>query len=114
MKNLLSLSTPWGNGESKEIVAPSNIPTGGLSGDGGKILKLSLEWLLIAAVLLSLGFIIYGGLNYIMSQGDKTKLESARKTIIFAVVGLIVILLSFFVINLIGSALGVSFIDLKF
>jgi hypothetical protein len=44
-----------------------------------------------------------------MSEGDKTKVQSARRTITFAIIGLIVALLSFFFLNFIGKALGADF-----
>ncbi len=109
---LLSLTIPGSNG-SIEVEAPENIPTGGLSGDGGKIIGLAFTWLLIAAVIIALFFLLYGGGNYIMSQGDKTKIESARRTIIFAIVGLLVVLLSFFIVSFFGKALGVDFINIS-
>lgn len=112
MEKLLSLTIPGTDGNSQEIVAPSGIPTGGLSGDGGKILGLGLTWLLIASIIIAFLFLIYGGANWIMSEGDKTKVESARRTITYAILGLLVVFLSFFVMSLIGSALGVNFFNL--
>lgn len=108
MKNLLSLKI---NGE--EIPAPTNIPTEGLSGTGGKIIGFGLTLFLISAVLLAFGFLIYGGYNWIMSEGDKTKVESARKTIIFAIIGLILCFLSFFLVNILGAILNVNFFNLS-
>ena len=104
----LALKIPGNDGTSIEIEAPSGIPTGGLSGDGGKIIGNSIALFLIVVVLLTFGFLIYGGINWIMSGGDKTKLESARRTIIYAIIGLIVAFLSFFFVNLFGSAFGVD------
>lgn len=102
MNHLLSLKIPGPDG-SQEIVAPSGVPSGGLSGDGGKIITAGIAIFLVVAILLSLGFLVYGGLNWIMSGGDKTKVESARKTIIYAIIGLVICMLSFFIITLIGS-----------
>lgn len=111
MEKLLSLTIPGSNGPV-EIEAPANIPTGGLEGDGGTIIGLVLTWLLIATVVITLLFLLYGGLNWIMSEGDKTKVESARRTIIYAIIGLFVAFLSFFVISFVGSMLGVNFFQL--
>ncbi len=108
MKNLLSLTIPGVDGTPQEILAPSGIPTGGLDGDGGRLIANGIALLLIASILVAFGFVIYGGANYIMSEGDKTKVESARRTIIFAIVGLIVSLLSFFIVNFFGAAFGVN------
>ena len=91
------------------IQAPPNIPTGGLSGSGGKIFSFGIALFLIVAVILAFGFLIYGGFNWIMSEGDKTKVESARKTIIYAILGLILCFVSFFIVLFLGGILGVDF-----
>ena len=95
------------------INAPSGIPTGGLKGDGGGIISFLLSLALIVSVLASFAYLIWGGVNRIMSEGDKTKLESSRKQIVFAIVGLIICFLSFFALQLIGSALGIDFFNIE-
>ncbi len=110
MKNLLTLTIPGSDGPI-EIEAPSGIPTGGLESDGGRLITNGIALALIACILIAFGFIIYGGANYIMSEGDKTKVESARRTIVFAIIGLVVVLLSFFIVNFFGAAFGVNFFN---
>lgn len=44
-------------------------------------------------------FIIIGGINYVTSQGDPGKTKKARDTILYAVIGLIVTLLAFAIVN---------------
>ncbi len=57
--------------------------------------------LLIFVGITSLVFIIFSGYKYIHSGGDPKNLESARNTLIYALVGLIVVLFAFFIRNLI-------------
>jgi hypothetical protein len=57
--------------------------------------------LLIVAIVLALFFLIWGSIRWIMSGGDKSKLESARGTIVAALVGLILAFLAFFFLNVI-------------
>ncbi len=95
MKDLLALTIG-----TTPIEAPNGIPTGGLPKAydiGSSILLL----IFVVAILLALAFIIWGSIRWIMSGGDKTKVQSARNTLIYAVVGLIFIFLSFLIINLI-------------
>ncbi len=54
-----------------------------------------LNALLMFAGLTALALIIFSGYKYIHSGGDPKNLESARNTIIFALVGLIVVLFAF-------------------
>ena len=44
----------------------------------------------------------------ITSGGDKQKVVNARQKLTFAVVGLIVVFMSFFIVNLIGGLFGVE------
>ncbi|MDR0957497.1 MAG: pilin [Candidatus Nomurabacteria bacterium] len=49
--------------------------------------------------ILCVVFIIWGGITYTMSRGDSKKVESAKNTILYAVIGLIVALLSWTIMN---------------
>lgn len=51
------------------------------------------------AGLLAVIFIIIGGLKYTLSGGDSAGLKSAKETITYAIVGLIVTLVAFGVVN---------------
>lgn len=52
--------------------------------------------------------IIYGGLRYITSGGDSGKITSAKNTIIYAVIGLVVVALAQFIVQFVlGKATGV-------
>ena len=71
----------------------------------GKIVTL----LLIIAVVLALIYLVYGGIKYITSGGDKAKVDAARSHITAAIVGLIMALLAYFILNIIAYLfLGVS------
>lgn len=105
----LSLKVPGPDGNQVEIDAPEGIPTGGLSEDGGNIIRFGIFLLIIASVLLALGFLVWGGFMWMTSRGDKQKLEGARKTIIFAIVGLVLAFLSFGVVTIFGKLFDVNF-----
>ena len=52
------------------------------------------------AFFLAFFWIVWAAFQYILAGGDKTKLAEARKRIIFALVGLIVIALAFCIMTL--------------
>ena len=57
--------------------------------------------------LVAVGFIIYGGFLYVTSQGDDGNTEKAKNIIIYAIIGIIVILVSYALINtMIGAGTG--------
>lgn len=69
---------------------------------GLNILLFGLQVLITATIVLALVFLVWGGVNWVISEGDKTRLQAARKTVISSIIGLIVSLLSFAIVNLIG------------
>lgn len=84
-----------------QIQAPGKIPTGGLPRLQEGVSTL-IVFVFVLAIAVSLILLIWGGILWITSQGDKTKLDSARKRITFAVLGLALTFFSFFIVNVIG------------
>lgn len=74
----------------------------------GKLITL----ILIFAIIISLFFLIYGGIKWVLSGGDKTAVEGARNHIVAAIVGLVIALLAFFIINFIGGLFGINLTNL--
>ena len=60
---------------------------------------------LVLAGLVAGVFLIIGGVQYIISRGDESAAEKAKNTILFAVIGLIVIGLSAAVVNFVVGAI---------
>jgi uncharacterized protein YacL len=78
----------------------------------GAIVGAVVTFILIIAVLIALFFLIFGGIRWITSGGDKGKVESARGTIIAAIIGLVIAFLAFFILSLALSFFGLSLTDL--
>lgn len=71
------------------------------------ILTLAIVLAFIAALIL----IIFSGIKFITSGGDEKQVEGARKTLTFAIIGLVVVLASFFIVQTIGRQTGVNCIS---
>lgn len=71
------------------------------SDDFGFVVSTVVTLILIFAIIIAVFYIIYGGLKWILSRGDKEKVEDARNHIVASVVGLIIVFLAFFVINVV-------------
>ena len=67
----------------------------------------------ILAILLALAYLIWGGVRWILSGGDKGKVDEARKTVIAALIGLVIVFLCFFIIQFVLSLFGLGFSNLK-
>jgi hypothetical protein len=69
------------------------------------IIATLIQAVFVIAVVIALGYLIYGAIRWIISQGDKTKVTDARNHIIAALIGLVIVFLSYFIINLVLSIL---------
>jgi hypothetical protein len=67
----------------------------------GTVLGYAIQLIFILAVLVALLYLIWGGFKWLTSGGDKTAVGSAREHIVAALVGLVVIFLSYFILNII-------------
>lgn len=81
--------------------------------DLGQVLGFVVTIAFVIAVLVALAFLIWGGIKWITSGGDKGGVEAARNQIIAAVIGLIIVFLAFFILNLVLGLFGLSLFDLK-
>jgi len=79
---------------------------------GNLIRGLVIAIFVIAAVV-ALFYLLYGGIRWIISEGDKSKVQEARNHIIAAVIGLIIVFLSFFVLNIILNLFGINLSNLS-
>jgi len=93
----LSLTLPG----SQTITAPNGIPSGGID-LVSTIFSNALTIMIILCIVLALIFIVYAGIQWITSGGDKTKLQAARAKLTWAIVGIIIALAAFFIVSLIG------------
>ncbi len=69
--------------------------------DVGRIIVGLINLIFILAVVVALLYLIWGGFKWLVSGGDKTAVQGAREHIVAAIVGLIVIFLSYFILNFI-------------
>ncbi len=73
-----------------------NLPN--LTGDSGAVQTiLNLVWGIGAT--LSVLFIVIGGIKYVLSNGDPGQVSSAKDTILYALIGLVVTMSGFAIVN---------------
>jgi hypothetical protein len=77
-----------------------------------RIISTVVTVLLIAAVLIALFFLIWGGIRWITSGGDKGKVDEARKHIVAAIIGLIIAFLAYFILQVVLGFFGIGLGDL--
>lgn len=62
-----------------------------------------IDILLYIVGALSVIVIIYGGIKYVTSTGDEAGIKSAKNAILYAVIGLILAIMSFGLVKYVGS-----------
>lgn len=93
--------------EGADAARAEGMPTE-LIGDNGVFSRITNTILLIVG-LISVVMLVYGGLRYILSGGDSKKVTDAKNTVLYAIIGLIISLLAFAIVNFVlNSVIGVS------
>ena len=76
--------------------------------DPDAVITGAINWFIAIAGLASVIFLVYGGVQYITSSGDTGKTQKAKQMILYALIGLGIVALSFsitaFVSNMIRNA----------
>jgi len=105
MTLLAQFSVPGDNGTPVQISVPPGIPT---NVSLGALASGFISVAMIIGIFLSLIYLVYGGIYWTQSKGNKETLDKARRIIIYAILGLVIMSLSLVGVNLISSALGVT------
>jgi hypothetical protein len=80
----------------------------GFADDIGSVINAVLSFVMVIAALLVLLYLVWGGIEWITSGGDKGKTESARNKITAAVIGLIILAASYAIFLLVLNFIGFS------
>lgn len=99
---------PKGQGNGTDFSGLCNLDASNI----GSVVSGVITVMLIGAAIISLFFLIWGGIRWITSGGDKGKVDSARQTIIASIIGLIIALLAFFIITVVLGLFNLSLTNL--
>jgi archaellum component FlaF (FlaF/FlaG flagellin family) len=76
-----------GEGQQSELFGPDGIVT------------LIINIMLFLVGILCVIMIIFGGIRYVTSTGDKGRVDGAKNTIVYAVVGLVIAIVAYALVN---------------
>lgn len=71
--------------------------------DVGRLIFNILQAILSIIGLIAVVFVVYGGFKYMTANGDEEQIKAAKKTIVNAVIGLIVILLAWAIVSVVAN-----------
>lgn len=90
--------------DGAEAARADGMPTE-LVGENGVFQQLT-NTVLYAAGIIAVVMLIWGGVRYIISGGDQKKVTDAKNTILYAILGLVVALLSYAIVNFVLNVVG--------
>ena len=76
-----------------------------LVGVDGVFTKIT-NTVLYAVGIISVVMLIIGGIRYVISGGDSKKVTDAKNTIMYAIIGLIIAILAYAIVNFVITAVG--------
>lgn len=75
------------------------------------VIKLLIQSLIIFAGIVAIVIIVQAGAKFVLSSGDPKKVEEARNTLVYVLLGIIVIAAAFLIVSLVGFVTGVKCIN---
>lgn len=84
------------------------IPSGFFFEDADGLISTILRSIMLLSGLLVFLYLIWGGIEWITSGGDKGKTENARNKITAAIIGLVILAASYAIFQLVLKLLGVD------
>lgn len=73
------------------------------------IVNNAIFWLLRIVGALAVLFLLYGGILMVTSLGNEKQVETAKKTLTYAVLGIIVVVLAYLIVSIVIKATGEAF-----
>lgn len=81
----------------------NKIPT-----DVGSLIGKTLPYVFSAAAIALLVYLLMGGLQMMTSRGDPKAMQSAQAKITNAVIGFVIVIFAFIIVQLLGQILGIG------
>jgi len=81
--------------------------------DIGGVISGMISLVMLVAALIFFFYLVWGGIKWIMSQGDEAKVKEARDQVTQALVGLAVVFVAFAIVKMINVIFGINILELN-
>ena len=85
------------------ITPPARVPAPGIN----DVIRFAVNVLFFVAVIAALIFLLIGGIKWLVSGGDKAAVEAARGQIVAAIIGLVIVIFAYFILNFVLTLIGI-------
>ncbi len=82
------------------------VPTAAAQGTLGQNITTIINYFLGLLGLIAVAMLIYAGVLMVTAGGNEEQVGKARKIIMYAVIGIVIILLSYTIVSFVSTALG--------
>jgi len=90
---------------NSDCASGSGQVTGSLFGNGSIVNNVINIMLFIIGILCVI-MIIYGGIRYTISRGEEKEITGAKNTIMYAIIGLIIAIIAYALVNWVFTTIG--------
>jgi len=80
--------------------------TGAAKGTLGQNINTMINYFLGLLGLIAVAFLIYAGVMMVTAGGNEEQVTKSKKIIVYAVIGIVIILLSYAIVSFVTGALG--------
>ena len=82
------------------------VPSGTASGDLASVILNLVNYVLAIVGIIALAYLVYGGFRYITSAGNEDTIDEAKRIILYAITGIVVIGVSAALVNFVIRGVG--------
>lgn len=109
LKLLATATTPClqGIGPLGELCDNPSVASSKFTG----FISLAIGVMTVVAFMWFLFLLVTGAMSWMASEGDKAKVQTARKKITYGLIGLIIVISAIFLAKIIGTIFGIDFLD---
>lgn len=93
------------DGANKNTAVCQNKDEGASKEQAANQVQEVINLILFALGIIAVIMIIYGGFRFVLANGDPGQVKTARETIMYAVIGLVVAILSYTIVNFVAFGL---------
>ena len=108
---LAQLKIPSNDGTPVPLVAPSGLsPAITIGGEvaGRALAQTAFDWIFYIAIVMAVLFIMWSGIQWMTSGGDVERIQSAKKRLLYAIIGLVIVLFSFVIVRVVLTTFGAN------
>lgn len=98
---MAQLGAPSSIGQPGQMSCPRDLGYICTDGSVASIFRLILNWAMTIAFLAAVIYLIYGGFQYISSAGNQDRATKGRTTIVNAIIGIVIIILSYTIVQIV-------------